>query len=143
MSFLGNVVHGVEHAAGDLAQAGEQTVDSVVSGGEQLVNDTVSAGESAVHTVAGFLTSVGDGVEDLFRGLFDHVGTPAEMAAQLKQMAQTLEQLCVQMTADAASVSWQGEAADAFRQHTSNLSQQFSQISKDLSDAAGLAAGLI
>jgi len=143
MSFLGDVVHGVEHAAGDVVHAGEQTVESIASGGEQLLSDTVTAGESAVHSVTGFLTSVGDGVAGLFKDLFDHLGSPAEIAAQLKQMAQALDQLCVQMTADAASVSWQGEAGDAFRQHTSNLSQQFSQISKDLSDAADLAAGLI
>ena len=111
--------------------------------GEDLVHAAGDVGDAAVHGVTDFLTGVGDGVEGLFKDLFDHVGGPAELAAQLKQMAQQLEQLGQQLAGDAAKVTWQGEAADSFRQHTAQLSQQISQISTELGDAAGLAGTLI
>jgi uncharacterized protein YukE len=40
-------------------------------------------------------------------------------------------------------MSWQGEAAESFRQHTAQLSQQFAAISAELRDAAGLAGELV
>jgi len=131
------------HAGTDVVKAGIDVTGDTVMGAAHLVEGAANLSGDVLHGVAGFLTGVGDGVEGLFKDLFDHVGGPAELAAQLKQMAQQLEQLGQQLVGDAAKATWQGEAADAFRQHTAQLSQQVSQISTELGDAAGLAAALI
>lgn len=97
--------------------------------------------------VGGFFTDMGEGVGDSVEGLFHDVlgraGEPKELAAQLMQLAEQVEQLGKQLQADAAKASWQGEAADAFRQHTARLSAQFSAVSTEIRDAAGVAAELI
>ena len=113
---------------GDLEDAGDSVLHAgqdVVKAGFQLTGDTVR------------------GAEGLLKDLSEHVGTPTELAEQLKQMAAQLELLGRQLTQDAAKVTWQGQAADSFRQHTAQLSQQFAQVSSELGDAAGLAATLV
>jgi uncharacterized protein YukE len=97
--------------------------------------------------VGGFLADLGDGVgdgaEDLFKDLVSHVGAPDEMAAQLVRLAEQVEQFGRQLAQDAAKMSWQGDAADSFRQHTAHLTEQFGAVSLQLRDAAGLADKLV
>ena len=96
--------------------------------------------------VGGYLTGLAEGTADGVHHLFDDLfsdGTGHEMAGQLAQLAEQVEQLGRQLAADAAAMSWQGEAAESFRQHTAQLSQQFAAISSELRDAAGLAGSLV
>lgn len=96
--------------------------------------------------VAGFAADlddgVGDGVRDLFHDLFTD-GTSQDMVRQLALLADQVEQLGRRLVADAATMNWQGEAADSFREHSAQLSQQFAAVSDELREAADLAGKLI
>lgn len=92
---------------------------------------------------AGVGEGVGGGAEDLFKDLISHVGAPDEMAGQLVELAEQIERFGSQLAQDAAKMSWQGSAADSFRQHTAHLTQQFSAVSLQLRNAAGLADKLV
>ena len=92
---------------------------------------------------AGVGEGVGGGAEDLFKDLISHAGAPDEMAGQLARLADQVEQFGKQLAQDAAKMNWQGSAADSFRLHTAHLTQQFSAVSLQLRDAAGLADKLV
>jgi hypothetical protein len=92
--------------------------------------------------VGDMFAGLDDGVQGLFHDLFSD-GPAEDMAGQLMLLAEQVERLGRQLLADAEAMSWQGEAAGSFREHTASLSQQFAAISDELRDAAGLAGKLI
>jgi hypothetical protein len=101
--------------------------------------------------VGGFIDDVGSAAGDLTQDVFGSGGSPAaaggngylfqDLIARLEQMAEGVAR-CEAVVAGAAAMSWQGEAADAFRQQTQALTEQFAEISSDLNRAAGYAGTL-
>lgn len=101
--------------------------------------------------VGGFIDDVGSTAGDLTRDIFGSGGSPApandngfffqDLSTRLEQMAASVAQ-CETLVAGAAAMTWQGEAADAFRQETGALKKQFAEIASDLSRATGYARTL-
>lgn len=101
--------------------------------------------------VGGFIDDVGSAAGDLTQDVFGSGGSPApandngfffqDLITRLEQTAASVAQ-CQALVAGAAAMSWQGEAAEAFRQETGALTKQFAEISGDLNRAVGYARTL-
>ena len=135
--FTGNpedLIHGVEEGFDGAKSLLTGAVGAVVDNGEFMLkaaDDLLNPGDL-----------VSTGVSKWLSGLFGGGSGGSSIASELQAMASQVESLGQQLVQDATGATWQGEAADAFRSHTTNLSQQFSQIADDLNQAAGIASTL-
>ena len=129
-----DVVHGFEEGFDGAKSLVTGTVDAVVGNAELMwktADDLLNPGDI-----------VSTGVSKWLSGLFGGGSGGSSIASELQAMATQLESLGRQLVQDASGATWQGEAAEAFRSHTTNLSQQVSQIAGDLNQAATIAANL-
>jgi uncharacterized protein YukE len=163
-NLVGDVAKTGENVVEDSVKSDADVVKALVTGNPEDLAKSVEEGfDGAKSLVTGTVDAVADNAglmwktaDDLFNpgdvfstglskwlsGLFGGDSGGSSIADELQTMASQLESLGRQLTQDATGASWQGEAADAFRSHTTNLSQQFSQIADDLNQAASIAATL-
>lgn len=140
VSDLGDVAQSGLSAVGDVAESG---LGALGNAAESTLGAIGNTAIGAVKDVGSFLSGLGSDVSGFFSSLFGAIGEPEQIAEQLRAMAKQVDELGQKLQQDATQASWQGEAANAFRSHTAQLSSQFSQISSDLNHAADLAAMMI
>jgi len=147
MSWLDDATHVVSDVVKTGENAVEDSVKSDVDIGKGLLTGNPQVdGAGLEWKTADDLLNPGDlvsnGLSKWLSGLFGGGSGGSSIAGELQAMASQVESLGQQLVQDATGASWQGEAADAFRSHTTNLLQQFSQIADDLNQAASIASTL-